>query len=191
VRGDLAQDRAAFDPGGHRPPGRQARRHRVPRRCRRAKRGALDAFVLPDLLGTCRTRRNSRGRLCSRSCVAVERLDDVFVDAQAFVDIRPSPPFSDRIETACSSRHPLREARHRARTESEWEMTRFEDGELLDYLRRAWRQSRRKHCTTTVEYESEVSARSPKASNERTRHPLVRQAAALVRRRHARGLLQS
>ncbi|MCC6784362.1 MAG: DEAD/DEAH box helicase family protein [Planctomycetes bacterium] len=120
--------------------------------------------MLPDLLGYLQ----NATELTRSTLLAIlrksGRLADVFIDAQTFLD---------RAVVAIQSElHRLIVAGIRyeklapGAPDSEWEMTRFEDGELLDYLN-SLETDPRKSLYEYVEYDSEVERAFAKSLNER------------------------
>lgn len=130
----------------------------------REEQARYGAFVLPDLLGHLQNATElTRSTLFEILCRS-ERMQDVFVDAQAFLD-----------HAAAAIRGEL----HRllvggiryeklvpGSPDSAWEMARFQDGDLLDYLN-SLEVAPRKSIYDFVEYESEVERVFAKALNER------------------------
>lgn len=130
----------------------------------REEEAQFGAFVLPDLLGHLQNAteltRSTLLEILRRS----ERLDDVFIDAQAFLD---HAVVAIRSEL---NRLLIGGIRYEKLTpgspDSEWEMTQFKDGELLDYLN-SLEAAPKKSIYDWVEYESEVEHAFAKALNSR------------------------
>ncbi|MFO1055119.1 MAG: hypothetical protein U1F36_23115 [Planctomycetota bacterium] len=98
----------------------------------RREAAKFDTFAIPDLLGhlqnTTDLTRSTLIEILRRS----GRLADVFVDAQAFLDRATSAIRGELHRLLVGG---IRYEKLTADSpDSEWEMTRFVDGELFDYL---------------------------------------------------------
>lgn len=130
----------------------------------REEKASFGAFVLPDVLGHLQNATELTRSTLREILVRSERLEDLFCDAQAFLD---HATVAIRGELSRLLIGGIRYERLDADArDSEWEMTRFEDGELLDYLR-SLPTAPQKSLYDYVEYESEVERAFAKALNER------------------------
>lgn len=140
--------------GGVEPSAQSVREESVP----------LGGYVLPDLLGylqnTTELTRSTLLEILQKS----GRLADVFVDAQTFLDQAASAIRGELHRLLVGGIRYEKLAPDSP--DSEWEMTKFEDGELLDYLN-SLQTSPKKSLYEFIEYESEVERAFAKALNER------------------------
>ena len=125
---------------------------------------AFRHFAVPDLLGYLQNRteltRSTLLAILNRS----GRLDDVFVDAQRFLDAT--------VDAIAAELHKLLvggiryEKLSPGSPDSEWQMTRFKDEELIGYLN-SLAASPEKAIYDYIEYDSEVEHAFAKKLNER------------------------
>jgi type III restriction enzyme len=130
----------------------------------REEEPALREFAIPDLLGYLQNRteltRSTLLAILKRS----GRLDDVFVDAQRFLDAT--------AEVIAAELHKLLvggiryEKLSPGSLDSEWEMTRFKNEELVSYLN-SLATSPKKAIYDYIEYDSEVEHAFAKKLDDR------------------------
>ncbi|MCC7399294.1 MAG: DEAD/DEAH box helicase family protein [Planctomycetes bacterium] len=121
-------------------------------------------FVLPDLLGYLQNATELTRSTLLQILQASKRLEDVFIDAQTFLDHAVTAIQAEMHRLLVSG---IRyEKLAPGSPDSEWEMTKFADGELLDYLN-SLPTDPGKSLYDYIEYESEVERAFAKALNDR------------------------
>ena len=122
------------------------------------------AFAIPDLLGHLQNATELTRSTLLEILRKSERLNDVFVDAQTFLDHAVAAIQSEL------QRLLVRGIRYEklapGSTDSEWEMTRFENTELFDYLN-SLATKPGKSLYDFIEYDSEVERAFAKALDAR------------------------
>jgi type III restriction enzyme len=130
----------------------------------RQEAAAFGGFVLPDLLGYLQNATELTRSTLLAILQKSGRLGDVFIDAQTFLD-RAVVAIQGELQRLL-----IGGIRYQKLTpgapDAEWEMTAFQDGELLDYLN-SLQTAPRKSLYEYIEYESEVERAFAKALNER------------------------
>ncbi len=125
----------------------------------------LRSFALPDVLGYLQNATELTRSTVLDILVKSGRLEDLFIDAQAFLDHATAAISAELNRLLVGG---IRyEKVEPGSPDSDWEMTRFKDGELLDYLN-SLPTKPGKSLYEFIEYDSEVERAFAKALDDRS-----------------------